>query len=54
MKITYLNKREWEKRFRGMIWSQKLTLNHPSMVDEGETTKVLVDGSHIPHKSFNK
>jgi len=45
MKITYLNKREGEKRFRGMIWGQKLTLNHPSLVDEGQEIKVSADGS---------
>ena len=43
MKITYLNKREGEKQFRGVIWGQKLTLNHPSLVDEGEEIRVLTD-----------
>jgi len=38
MKITYLNKREGEKWFR-------LTLNHPSLMDEGEEIKVSTDGS---------
>jgi len=33
VKITYLNKREGEKRFRGVIWCQKLTLNNPSLVE---------------------
>jgi len=36
VKITYLNRREGEKRFRGVTWGQKLTLNHPSLVNEGE------------------
>jgi len=45
VKITYLNKREGEKRFRGVIWDQKLTLNHPSLMDEKEETKVSTDGS---------
>ena len=42
MKITYFNKRKREKRVRGVILGEKLTLNHPSLVDEGEETKVLV------------
>ena len=42
MKITYFNKREIEKRVRGVILGQKLTLNHPSLMDEGEETKVFV------------
>jgi len=45
VKITYLNRREGEKRFRGVIWGQKLTLNHPSLVDEGEEIRVSADGS---------
>ena len=45
MKITYLNRREGEKRFRGVIWGQKLTLNHPSLMDEGEEIRVSADGS---------
>ena len=45
MKITYLNIREGEKRFGGVIWGQKLTLNHPSVVDEGEEIRVSADGS---------
>jgi len=36
VKITYLNRKEGEKRLRGVIWGQKLTINHPSLVDEGE------------------
>jgi len=36
VKITYLNKRERENRVRDVILGQKLTLNHPSLVDEGE------------------
>jgi len=35
VKITYFNKREREKRVRGVI-------NHPSLMDEGKDTKVLV------------
>jgi len=44
VKITYFNKTEIEKRVRvrGVILGQKLTLNHPSLVDEGEKTRVLV------------
>jgi len=44
VKITYFNKRKIEKRVRvkGVILGQKLTLNHPSLVDEGEKTRVLV------------
>jgi len=42
VKITYFNKREIEKRVRGVIFGQKLTLNHPSLVHEGEETRVLV------------
>ena len=45
MKITYINRREGEKRFRGVIWGQKLTLNHPSLMDEGEEIRVSADGS---------
>jgi len=45
VKITYLNRREGEKRFRGVIWGQKLTINHPSLVDEGEEIRVSADGS---------
>jgi len=36
VKITYFDKRERGKRVRGVILGQKLTLNHPSLVDEGE------------------
>ena len=36
------NKREREKRVRRVVLGQKLTLNHQSMVDEGEKTKILV------------
>jgi hypothetical protein len=42
VKITYFNKREIEKRVRGVILGQKLTLNHPSLVDDGEETRVFV------------
>jgi len=42
VKITYLNKREIEKQVRGVMLGQKLTLNHPSLVDEREKTRVLV------------
>jgi len=45
VKINYLNRRKGEKRFRGVIWGLKLTLNHPSLVDEGEEIRVSVDGS---------
>jgi len=40
VKITYLYKREGEKRCRGMI----LALNHPFLADE-EEIRVLTDGS---------
>jgi len=42
VKITYFNKREREKRVREVILGQKLTINHPSLVNEGEKTTVLV------------
>jgi len=42
MKITYSNKKKIEKRVRGVILGQKMTINHPSLVDEGEETRVLV------------
>jgi len=45
VKTAYLNRREGEKRFRGVIWGQKLTLNHPSLVDEGEEIRVSTDSS---------
>jgi len=45
VKITYLNKRERAKRFREVIWGQNLTLNHPSLVDEGEEIRISTDGS---------
>jgi len=45
VKITYLNKREGKTRFRGVIWCQKLTINHPSLVDEGEEIRVSAEGS---------
>jgi len=41
MKITYFNKREREKRVRGVFLGQKLTLNHASLMDEREETRVL-------------
>jgi len=41
VKITYFNKIEIEKRVRVVILGRKLTLNHPSLVDEGEETSVL-------------
>jgi len=34
VKITYFNKREIEKRVRKVILGQKLTLNHPSFMNE--------------------
>jgi hypothetical protein len=42
VKNTYFNKREEEKRVRRVILCQKLTINYPSLVDEGEETRVLV------------
>lgn len=60
MKITYLNRKEGEKRFREVIWVQKLTLNHPSLINKGEEIKVLVDDKRVgeryamrPTKKFN-
>jgi len=38
---------EGEKRFRKVIWGEKLILNHPSLVDDGEETRVLDDGSQV-------
>jgi len=38
VKITYFNKSGIEKRVRAVILGQKLTLNHPYLVDEGEET----------------
>jgi len=40
VKITYLNRKEGEKRFRGVIWGRKLTLNHLSLMNEGEEIRV--------------
>jgi len=42
VKITYFNKKKREKRVRGVILGQKMTLNHPSLMDEGEKTRVLM------------
>jgi len=42
VKITYFNKREREKRFRGVILGQKMTLNHLSLMEEGKETRVSV------------
>jgi len=42
VKITYFNKRERQKRVRAVILGQKLTLNHPSLMDEKEETRILV------------
>jgi len=41
-KITYFSKRERKKGVTGLILGKKLTLNHPSLMDEGEETTVLV------------
>jgi len=41
VKIIYFNKRERDKRVRGVILGQKLTLNRPSLLDEEEKTMVL-------------
>ena len=51
VKITYFNKRETEKRVRGVILSQKLTLNHLSLVDDREESMVLVEKSYFTSKS---
>jgi hypothetical protein len=42
VKITYFNKRKLEKRVIGMTLGQKLTINHPSLVDEEEETRILM------------
>jgi len=42
VKITYFSKRERKKGVTGLILGKKLTLNHPSLMDEGEETTVLV------------
>jgi len=39
VKITYFNKRVREKRVRGVILGQKLTLNHHFLMDKGEETR---------------
>ena len=38
----FQKKRKREKRVRGVILGQKLTLNHPSLMDEGEETRTFV------------
>jgi len=38
VKITYFNKREREKQVRWVILGQKLTLNHPFLMDEKNET----------------
>jgi len=54
VKITYFNKREREKRVRAVILGQKLTLNHPFLVDEGKETRVLVmAGKREREKKFS-
>jgi len=45
VKITYFNQREREKQVREVILGQKLTLNQPSLMDEGEETRCC-EGSH--------
>jgi len=42
VKITYFNKMEIEKQVRGVILGLKLTIKHPSLVDEWEETRILV------------
>jgi len=54
VKITYFNKREIEKRVRGVILGQKLTLNHLSLVDEGEETRVFVTAHKRERKKREK
>jgi len=39
VKITYFNKREVEKQVRAVVLGP---LNHPSLIDEGKETRVLV------------
>jgi len=43
---SFIKKKEGEKQCRGVIWRQKLTLNHPSLPDEEEEEiRVLTEGS---------
>jgi len=44
---------EGEKRCSGVIWGQKLTINHPSLVDEEEEIRVLDDGSQKREGKIN-
>jgi hypothetical protein len=50
VKITYLNKKEGEKQCIGMILGQKLTLNHPSLVDEEEEIRSL----HVTYEEIRE
>ena len=52
VKITYFNKMEREKRVREVILGQKLIINHPSLVDEGEKTKILATTHKRDLKSY--
>jgi hypothetical protein len=52
MKITYFNKREREKRFRGVILGQKSTLNHPSLMEKRFRGVILGQKSTLNHPSL--
>jgi len=47
VKISYFNKREREKRVRGVILGQ-IDPKAPPLVDEGEETRVLVAAHKRP------
>jgi len=47
VKISYFSKRERDKRVKGVILGQKLTLNHRSLVDEGGKTSILVTAHKV-------
>jgi len=41
-----------KNKLEGVILGQKLTLNHPSLVDEGEETRVLMTAHKREMKKF--
>jgi len=54
MKIAYLNKMYEEKWFREVIWSQKFTQTHYYLMDEGEKTMIIADGSQERRQTLDK
>ena len=54
VKITYFNKGKEKKLVRWVILSQKLTLNHSSLMDEGEETRVFVMAQRKKGKRENE